>query len=49
MPGDCLWKLAGLPWVYNNPLMWPKLYEANKDQIKDPDLIYPGQKLRVER
>ena len=49
MPGDCLWKLAGLPWVYNNPLMWPKLYEANKDQIKDPDLIYPGQRLRVER
>jgi len=29
--------------------MWPKLYEANKDEIKDPDLIYPGQRLRIER
>ncbi len=24
---------------------WKKLYEANKDKIKDPRLIYPGQKL----
>jgi nucleoid-associated protein YgaU len=28
-------------------LTWQKIYEANKDQIKDPDLIYPGQKLVI--
>jgi nucleoid-associated protein YgaU len=28
-------------------MTWQKIYEANKDQIKDPDLIYPGQKLVI--
>jgi nucleoid-associated protein YgaU len=28
-------------------LTWQKIYEVNKDQIKDPDLIYPGQKLVI--
>lgn len=28
-------------------LTWQKIYEANKDQIKDPDLIYPGQDLVI--
>ena len=26
---------------------WKKIYEANKDQIKDPDLIQPGWKLKI--
>jgi nucleoid-associated protein YgaU len=26
---------------------WQKIFEANKDQIKDPDKIFPGQKLRI--
>lgn len=26
---------------------WQKIFEANKDQIKDPDLIQPGQKLKI--
>ena len=47
MPGDYLWKLAGFPWFYNNPLIWPKLYGANKDKIKNPDLVYPGWMLKV--
>ena len=28
---------------------WKKIYEANKDQIKDPDLIQPGWKLKIPR
>lgn len=49
IPGDCLWKIAGLYWVYNNPWQWTKIYEANKDKIKDPDLIYPGQEFTIPR
>lgn len=26
---------------------WKEIYEANKDQIKDPDLIHPGWKLKI--
>ncbi|MCB1755334.1 MAG: LysM peptidoglycan-binding domain-containing protein, partial [Gammaproteobacteria bacterium] len=25
----------------------PKIFEANREVIKDPDLIYPGQKIRI--
>ncbi len=49
IPGDCLWKIAGFYWIYNNPKEWTKIYEANRDKIKDPDLIYPGQVLDIPR
>ena len=32
---------------YGDASQWHKIYEANRDQIKDPDLIYPGQNLRI--
>jgi len=32
---------------YGNANKWPKIYEANKDLIKDPNLIYPGQTLKI--
>ncbi|MGN6508410.1 MAG: LysM peptidoglycan-binding domain-containing protein [Chitinophaga sp.] len=28
-------------------LTWQKIYEANKDKIKDPDMIQPGWKIRI--
>lgn len=40
---DCLWRIAEYDFIYNNPWKWPIIYKANKSQIKDPDLIYPGQ------
>lgn len=49
IPGDCLWKIAGFTWIYNNPRLWTRIYEANKDQIKDPNLIYPKQVLKIPR
>lgn len=41
--GDNLWNIAGQDSIYSNPFMWPLIYKANSGQIKDADLIYPGQ------
>ncbi len=46
-PGDCLWDIAGKKEIYNNPWNWILIYEANKEQIKNPDLIHPGQALKI--
>ncbi len=40
-PGNSLWRLARR--VYGDGVRFTTIYAANKDQIKDPDLIYPGQ------
>ena len=40
-PGNSLWRLARQ--TYGSGLRYTEIYEANKDQIRDPDLIYPGQ------
>jgi nucleoid-associated protein YgaU len=40
-PGNSLWRLARR--TYGNGLMFTVIYEANKDRIGDPNLIYPGQ------
>ncbi len=44
-PGETLSHVA----LYNfgNPAFWPAIYEANRDQIKDPSVIYPGQQLAI--
>jgi len=47
--GECLWWIAEYEDVYNDPFMWPVIYAANQDQIKNPDLIYPGQELKIPR
>ncbi len=44
---DCLWNIAKKVEIYDNPWRWPKIWQGNRDQIKDPDLIYPGQKLKI--
>ncbi len=45
--GDCLWNIAKKPSVYNDPWRWPLIFQANRDQIKNPDLIYPAQIFRI--
>ncbi len=42
---DCLWKIAQR--FYNQARLWPLIYSANRDKIKDPDLIFPGQKFEI--
>ncbi len=49
VPGDCLWCISEKPQIYGNPFKWPLIFKANKDQIQDADLIYPGQKLTIDR
>jgi nucleoid-associated protein YgaU len=43
--GDTLSKLAKQ--YYGNANQWKRIYEANKDAIKNPDLIYPGQTFKI--
>jgi nucleoid-associated protein YgaU len=45
--GECLYKISGYDDVYGDPLKWPRIYRANRDQIKDPNLIYPGWVLTI--
>ena len=33
--------------VYGDPMKYPVIFEANKPMLTDPDLIYPGQILRI--
>jgi len=46
--GDSLWSISGKAETYNNPYQWPLIYKANRDKIKDADLIYPGQNFTVD-
>ncbi len=45
--GDCLWNIAKKKDHYGNAFAWPVIYKANRDKIKNPDLIYPQQVLQV--
>ncbi len=47
--GDSLWGISGRGEVYGNPYQWPLIYKANRNKIKDADLIYPGQQLDIDR
>ncbi|HSG28263.1 MAG TPA: LysM peptidoglycan-binding domain-containing protein [Candidatus Krumholzibacterium sp.] len=46
---EWLSKIAGYWEIYDNYKKWPMLFEANKDKINDPDLIFPDQELVVPR
>jgi nucleoid-associated protein YgaU len=43
--GDNLSKIA--KHYYGNANAYPRIFEANREVIKDPDLIFPGQKIRI--
>ena len=40
-PGNSLWRLARQ--IYGEGMAYTVIYDANKGQIRNPDLIYPGQ------
>jgi len=43
--GDSLSKIAKE--MYGDVKLWKKIYEANRDKIKNPDIIHPGQELTI--
>jgi nucleoid-associated protein YgaU len=43
--GETLSKIAAH--YYGDPSLYPTIFEANRDQLKDPNLIRIGQKLRI--
>lgn len=47
--GNCLWWISEFKQIYNDPFMWPLIFKANKDKIKNPNLIYPGQNFSIPR
>jgi hypothetical protein len=44
---DCLWNIAGKAEIYNDALLWPKVWQANTEIIRNPDVIFPGQRLTL--
>jgi hypothetical protein len=47
--GDTLWGISARPMIYANPLMWPLIYQANRQQLRDPDVLFPRQLLAIPR
>lgn len=45
--GDCLWNIAKK--IYGSGAQYTKIFNANKDKIKDPNRIYPGQVLIIPK
>tara|TARA_B100001027_G_C16253627_1_gene325733 strand:- start:688 stop:1758 length:1071 start_codon:yes stop_codon:yes gene_type:complete len=46
-PGDMLWTISFK--IYGNPLKYIEIYEENRDQITNPDLIFPGQVFSIPK
>jgi nucleoid-associated protein YgaU len=44
---DCLWNIARKKDIYDNAWMWPKIWQGNRDMIKDPDIIKPRWVLKI--
>ena len=40
-PGNNLWRISRV--IYGRGIRYSVIYQANKDQIRNPSLIYPGQ------
>ena len=46
---DWLSKIAGFDYIYGDINRWPEIYEVNKHIINDPNRIFPGQEIVIEK
>lgn len=44
---DCLWNIAKKSKIYGNAFLWPKIYQGNRERIKNADIIEPGWILKI--
>jgi nucleoid-associated protein YgaU len=44
---DCLWNIAKKKDIYDNAWLWPKIWQGNRDKIRDPDVIKPHWVLKI--
>ena len=42
-------QIAARPEIYNEAGLWPLIYRANRDQVRDPYQLWPGQVLKIPR
>lgn len=47
--GDTLSQISEKDKIYGDWKLWPLIYDANRSQISDPDVIYPDQRLGIPR
>ena len=47
--GDSLYKITGAKDHLQDPELWPAVYDMNQHEIKDPNLIFPGQEVLIRR
>jgi len=47
--GDSLWSIAAQSGVYGKATLWRSIYEANRDQLKNPDSLKTGMELKIPR
>jgi hypothetical protein len=47
--GETLPQIAARSEIYNDSTLWPLIYRANRDQIRDPRQLWPGQVLKIPR
>jgi nucleoid-associated protein YgaU len=47
--GETLPQIAARTEIYNDATLWPLIYRANRDQIRNPKQLWPGQALKIPR
>lgn len=47
--GESLWAISASRAGYGKGVLWPRIYQANRGKIRDPNLIFPGQELAIPK